>query len=187
MSNPGKLVFSAILSLACAGVVSGAGYDDCQKAIREQVTQNNPNADKIVFRSAGESHKEVSRTETLYEGNGGFTRHTGKQETFAWRCTYDSQKRTISNVHYRVNTDASSGSSGQTNTCQDAIRDRIQKENRGSGAVTFVTSRSSKLHGSGDLIEGTGHAALKGKDTNFNYHCIFNEQGTLTDKRYELK
>lgn|GEM_PF-5654837 len=111
MLNQGKkFLFAATLSLACAGAVFASGYDDCQKAIRDQVHQNNSKVEKVVFHSDSESNENKSRSETVYKGEGEFQRHTGKWEKFAWECSFNTQRDVVNSAHYSVQTYPDAGS-----------------------------------------------------------------------------
>jgi hypothetical protein len=177
------LVAFAVLSLLSAGLVTADDFEECKKELTEQLVKNNPQADKITFEQKTQSNK--SRTEMLYEGTGSFVRHTGQKETLTWQCTVD--KGTVKDAHYSVKTDTVSPD--MVSACHNAIIDRIREENPGTGTVTFRTStaRQSQMEASRKRFEGSGYALITGEDVDFDYQCIFDANGALTDKKYEMK
>lgn len=128
-----NFLFATILSLACASVVFSAGYDDCQKAIRDQVKQNNPKVEKTVFHADSEKHNDKSKTETVYTGEGEFLRQSGKWESFTWECTYNPERNTVNTAHYIVRVEPAAG------TPVDALKDLVGA--KGGQAEGQLTSR----------------------------------------------
>jgi len=170
-----------VLSLLPAGIASADDFGECKKDLTEQLEKNNPQAEKITFEET--RHRNQSRNEILYEGTGSFVRHTGTKETLDWRCTVSNG--TVKEATYSVKTDATV-SADLVSKCQDAIRSRIRDENPGTGTLTFRTSRQSATGSNRRLLDGTGYGMISGEDANFTYQCIFNADGDLTDKKYEM-
>ena len=176
------ILYLAVLSLLPAGFAMADDFSECKKDLTEQLEKNNPQAEKITFEET--RHRNQSRNEILYEGTGSFVRHTGTKETLDWQCTVANG--VVKNAHYSVKTDATV-SADMVSKCQDAIRERIRNENSGTGTITFRTSRQSSTGSNRKLLDGTGYALISGEDANFDYQCIFNASGDLTDKKYEME
>jgi hypothetical protein len=96
------LVFMVILVVTFGSLAIASGYDDCQKAIRGQVRQNNRSVEKVVFHADSEKSVSKSDTETVYTGEGEFQRHTGKWESFSYTCSYNPKNATLNQAHYSV-------------------------------------------------------------------------------------
>jgi hypothetical protein len=176
------LVSIAMLSLLSAGVLSADDLSECKKELQEKLLANNTQAEKITFEQKTQRNK--SRTEILYEGTGSFVRHTGRKETVTWQCTVENG--TVKDASYRVD-GPSEISAEMVSACESAIRDRIRNENKGSEAISFVTANRSQLDARQRLLSGTARFTLDGKDKSFDYQCIFNDTGALTDKKYEMR
>lgn len=154
----------------------------CKKELLQKLVENNPKASDAAFDLTGQ--KNTTQTEILYEGTGSFVRHTGEKEFVTWQCTVD--KGVIKDAHYSVTSDLGI-SAEMVSACENAIRDRVHSENQGSGAVKFDTSDKSKTSDGSKLLQGKGHVVIKGKDTNFDYQCTYDQKDGLAEKKYQLK
>lgn len=172
----------AILSLLSPALVTADDLGECRKELTEQLVKNNPQAEEITFEEGTQRNR--SRTEILYQGTGSFVRHTGRKETVDWQCAVD--EGVVKEAHYRVTTNTVI-SSDMVSECERGIRERIRNENEGSENISFLTSRRSEGNAQRRLLEGAGRFETNGAETSFDYQCLFNVGGSLTDRKYEMR
>lgn len=187
-----RMLFSHVVSLTllCSGMLFAGGSEDCQSAIRNQVVQNNPKAEKVVFASDSERRQEQSRDETLYTGLGRYLRHTGEWVDIHWQCVYNHRQNTVTSASYGPVSDTPPDNDPQNwvQICQNAVHDKIHSENQAVGKATYETSNESRLSNEESMVEGNGWVIINGKDVKFNYRCVFNfPSGQVTERKYNLR
>ena len=186
-----KRLFSCVVSLFLLGspMLFASGSEDCHSAIRSQVVQNNPKAEKVVFNADSERQQQQSRDETLYTGLGKYLRHTDEWVDIQWQCVYNHKRNFVTNANYGPIPDSPPvDPQDWVQVCQSAVHDKIHTENQAVGKATYETANESRLSNEESMVEGTGWVILNGKDVKFDYRCVFNfPNGQVTERNYRLR
>src|SRR5262245_49163590 len=130
-----------ILFLLGSTLLFAGGSEDCQNAIRNQVFQNNPKAEKVVFNADSERQRQQSRDETQFTGLARYLRHTGEWIDIQWQCVYNHKRNVVVNASYGGITDnPPDHPQDWVQVCQNAVHDRIHSENQAVGKATYESA-----------------------------------------------
>lgn len=185
-----KIFISLAVTLCLVGstLLFADGSQDCQNAIRNQVSQNNPKAEKVVFNADSERQRQQSRDETQFTGLAKYLRHTGEWVEIQWQCVYNHKRNTVSDASYGPLSDTPPPNPNDwVQVCQNAVHDKIHSENQAVGKATYESANESRLSNEESMVEGNGWVILNGKDVKFSYRCVFNfSNGQVTERNYRL-